>query len=102
MKTILITGTSTGIGLAAAVSLGRAGHHVFATMRNPSRSPELRTLAEREHLPITILPLDVDDDTSVAAAVRTTLGERGHIEPGVIHTPIFDQLNAVTARRAPG
>ena len=48
------------------------------------------------------MPLDVDDDTSVAAAVRTTLGERGHIEPGVIHTPIFDQLNAVTARRAPG
>ena len=80
MKTILITGTSTGIGLAAAVSLGRAGHDVFATMRNPSRSPELRTLAEREHLPITILPLDVDDDTSVAAAVRTTLGERGHID----------------------
>jgi len=78
------------------------GSHEYTGRGVESAIRPQRTLAECEHLPITILPLDVDDDTSVAAAVRTTLGERGHIEPGVIHTPIFDQLNAVTARRAPG
>ena len=80
MSTILITGSSTGIGFATALSLARAGHDVFATMRNPSRSPELRTVAERERLPITILPLDVNDDMSVAVAVKTILGLRGQID----------------------
>src|SRR6478736_6756934 len=62
MQIILVTGTSTGIGFATAVSLARAGHDVFATMRNPDRSPELQALAREDHLPITVMPLDVDDD----------------------------------------
>ena len=56
------TGSSTGIGLATALVLGRARHHVYATMRSPERSPELRTIAQQESLPINILRLDVNDD----------------------------------------
>ena len=37
MSTVLITGTSSGIGLETAVVLGRAGHSVYATMRNLER-----------------------------------------------------------------
>ena len=33
MKTIIVTGTSTGIGFAAAVALARAGDDVIGTMR---------------------------------------------------------------------
>lgn len=80
MKTILITGTSTGLGFAAAVSLARAGHDVFATMRNPARSPELAQFAAKEQLPITVLALDVDDDASVAAGVAQIVTARGHID----------------------
>lgn len=32
MKTVLITGTSRGIGIETALAFGRAGHKVFATM----------------------------------------------------------------------
>jgi NAD(P)-dependent dehydrogenase (short-subunit alcohol dehydrogenase family) len=66
MANVLITGTSTGIGLATALELGRAGHKVFATMRNPARAPQLGEQAAREGLPISILTMDVDSDQSVA------------------------------------
>ena len=80
MAIALITGTSTGIGLATAVALSRAGHHVYATMRNPDHAPELHTIATQEALPIVILPLDVDDDGSVQGAVAHVLAERGRID----------------------
>ena len=42
MASVLITGTSRGIGLETALAFGRAGHKVHATMRNPERSPQTR------------------------------------------------------------
>jgi len=66
---VLITGTGTGIGLATAVELGRAGHTVFATLRNPSRAPELREIVAQERLPVSILTMDVDSDESVNQVV---------------------------------
>lgn len=60
MAIVLITGTSTGIGFATAVILARAGHDVYATMRDPVRAPQLQALAKQEELPITVLPLDVE------------------------------------------
>jgi NAD(P)-dependent dehydrogenase (short-subunit alcohol dehydrogenase family) len=69
LATALVTGSSTGIGLATAVTLARAGHAVYATMRNPAKGAgEIRAIAETEKLPITVLPLDVDDDQSVRQA----------------------------------
>jgi NAD(P)-dependent dehydrogenase (short-subunit alcohol dehydrogenase family) len=65
MATVLITGASSGIGLATALELGRAGHTVFATMRNPDRAPQLAEFATREHLPVQVRELDVDSDGSV-------------------------------------
>jgi NAD(P)-dependent dehydrogenase (short-subunit alcohol dehydrogenase family) len=42
MKTVLITGTSKGIGLETVLAFGRAGHKVFATMRNPEMAHNFR------------------------------------------------------------
>jgi NAD(P)-dependent dehydrogenase (short-subunit alcohol dehydrogenase family) len=67
MANVLITGCSQGIGLATALELGRAGHTVFATMRNPERAPQLGEVAKQEGLPIRIHRLDVDSDDSVRA-----------------------------------
>ncbi len=71
MARVFITGTSTGIGLATALELGRAGHQVYATMRSPARAPELSERASKEGLPITILTLDVDSDRSVEDCFAT-------------------------------
>ena len=80
MASVLITGTSKGIGFEAALAFGRAGHTVHATMRNPSQSPELAETAKREKLPITISKMDVDSDESVSHAIAAIQKEHGPIE----------------------
>ena len=80
MPVILITGSSTGLGLATAEKLARNGHTVYATMRNPMRSPQLQQLADKDHLPITILPMDVLDDKSVQTAFSSILSKEGYID----------------------
>jgi NAD(P)-dependent dehydrogenase (short-subunit alcohol dehydrogenase family) len=80
MGSVLITGTSTGIGLSTALTLGRAGHKVYATMRNPSRAPELAEKTAQEKLPIKISVMDVDSDSSVKMAIADIQKDAGHID----------------------
>lgn len=80
MAVTLVTGTSTGIGLAVAIALGRAGQEVYATMRNPGRAPELASIAAKEGLPLRILSMDVDDDASVGKAVAEVVAGSGPID----------------------
>lgn len=80
MSIILITGSSTGIGYAAAELLGRNNHTVYASMRNPQRSPQLQQLADKEKLPITVLPMDVSSEQSVQDAVDFVMSREGHID----------------------
>ena len=80
MASVLITGTSKGIGFEAALAFGRAGHTVHATMRKPSQSPELAEITTLEKLPITVSAMDVDSDDSVTRAIATLEKERGPID----------------------
>ncbi|MBS1803944.1 MAG: SDR family oxidoreductase [Acidobacteria bacterium] len=81
MAIAVITGSSSGIGLATAVSLARAGHTVYATMRNPEAGgEELRGIAEREGLPLRYAALDVNSDDSVREAFDQIVSESGQID----------------------
>lgn len=80
MKTVLITGASRGIGMATSVALGRGGFQVAATMRDPSRSPDLARIAEREQLPIRIWSMDVDQDDSVSKTIASIREQWGPID----------------------
>lgn len=80
MATVLITGTSKGIGLITAVTLARAGHTVYATMRNPARAPELAQQAAQESLPIHVSVMDVDSDLSVANAIAAIYQAAGNLD----------------------
>lgn len=64
MKTILITGCSSGYGLEIARHFHALGWNVVATMRNPS----VATLTPSERL--RILALDVTDPDSIALALE--------------------------------
>jgi NAD(P)-dependent dehydrogenase (short-subunit alcohol dehydrogenase family) len=80
MASVLITGTSRGIGFEAALAFGRAGHQVHATMRNPAGSPDLVEIAAREKLPIHVSAMDVDSDESVASGIAAIEKEHGPID----------------------
>ncbi|MBV8675476.1 MAG: SDR family oxidoreductase [Acidobacteriaceae bacterium] len=80
MASVLITGTSKGIGFETALAFARAGHEVYATMRNPSQSPMLAGTAAREKLPIKVSQMDVDSDESVREGMAAILRDAGAID----------------------
>ena len=70
MATALVTGSSTGIGLATTLLLARKGHKVYAAVRSPSTATQLRDAIAAENLPAEILAVDLTDEASIEAAVR--------------------------------
>jgi NAD(P)-dependent dehydrogenase (short-subunit alcohol dehydrogenase family) len=80
MPVALITGASTGIGLATALHFGRHGHDVWAGVRNPPVATELRQAIEQERLPVRMVTLDVDDSGSVQRGVGLVLEQAGRID----------------------
>src|SRR5258706_14232520 len=87
-QVILITGSSTGFGRLFAETLARRGHTVFATMRDPGgrnakNASEIRALAEKASLPISVLELDVTDDASVERAVDAAVAKAGRIDVAI-------------------
>ena len=71
--TILITGCSSGIGLAAALAFARQGFQVIATMRNLDKSNTLKTCMHEENLDIDIRQLDVTDEASIQLLIHKIL-----------------------------
>jgi NAD(P)-dependent dehydrogenase (short-subunit alcohol dehydrogenase family) len=79
MDTVLITGSSTGLGLETALYLAEQGFHVYATMRDTSQGAELLDAAERCRVDLDVLPLDVTDPASIDRAVARVIDETGGI-----------------------
>jgi len=80
MAVALITGTSTGIGLATALHFGRQGHDVWAGVRQPAAATDLRAAIDAERLPVRIVALDVDDPASVQRGVAEVLDGSGRVD----------------------
>ncbi len=79
-KNIVITGTSSGLGLETATLFAQNGYKVFATMRDLSKSSILKEKIERENLDIEILQLDVTDEVSVTNCINQIIDKVGHID----------------------
>ncbi|MEU0881841.1 SDR family oxidoreductase [Lentzea sp. NPDC005914] len=69
MRTVLITGTSSGIGKETALAAETGGWHVVATMRDPAKAQGLKDVKR----------LDVTDPASVQACVDEVIAERGEL-----------------------
>ena len=79
-RTILITGTSTGIGLATAVAAAQAGWRTVATMRDPGKAGELRSAAHAAGVAVDVRALDVTNPDSIATCVESVVADLGHLD----------------------
>jgi len=83
-KVAIITGRSSGVGLALTLKLAQQGWKVWATMRDVTKSSELMQGATTAQCQgnITVDAMDVNDDASVEASVQRMLESYG--PPGVL------------------
>lgn len=86
---ILITGCSSGIGLAVAHGLKARGWRVFASAR---KAVDVQNLAEAG---LESLALDLDDSVSIGAAVEETLRRTGGHLDALFNNGGFGQVGAV-------
>lgn len=74
-KTVVITGTSTGIGRATVELFSSKGWRIGATMRSPENEHLLN------HLPgVTLFQLDITDHEQVKACSKRILAEFGQVD----------------------
>jgi short-subunit dehydrogenase len=76
----VVTGSSTGIGFETSLLLARNGFYTYATMRDPTKNDTIKEIANKENLPLEVLPLDVDNDDSVRNTIHKIFDEKKKID----------------------
>jgi short-subunit dehydrogenase len=76
----VVTGSSTGIGFETSLLLARNGFYTYATMRDPTKNDTIKEIANKENLPLEVLPLDVDNDDSVRNTINKIFDEKKKID----------------------
>jgi NAD(P)-dependent dehydrogenase (short-subunit alcohol dehydrogenase family) len=103
MTVSLVTGTSTGIGLATAIRLAREGHTVYASMRDLERAGALRAAAKEAGVELEVIALDVDDDISIRDGIAAIFEREGRVDTlinnaGIDEGDCFEETSVDTFR----
>lgn len=88
-QVIVITGASSGFGALAARELAKAGHAVYASMRetttrNLPQVEAVKKFAQDNNVDLRTVEMDVASQDSVDAAIQQILQENGYLDV-VIH-----------------
>ena len=102
-KVIIVTGASSGFGALAARELAKAGHTVYASMRetqgrNAPQVVEVQKFARDNSVDLRTVELDVASDASVVAGIETVLSEHNRLDV-VVHNAghmVFGPAEAFT------
>ncbi|MEQ9289795.1 MAG: SDR family oxidoreductase [Cyclobacteriaceae bacterium] len=80
MKTVIITGGSSGIGQACAFEYGSKGYNVVFTGRNKERMEETTRMLEDQGTPCLGMGVDASTEEGAIDVVRTTVDKFGGID----------------------
>jgi NAD(P)-dependent dehydrogenase (short-subunit alcohol dehydrogenase family) len=102
-EVILVTGASSGFGLLSAQALARAGHTVYASMRettgrNAPRVAEIEAYAKAHGVDLRTVELDVSSDASVRAGVAKIIADNSRLDV-IVHNAghmVFGSAEAFT------
>ncbi|ANN72646.1 SDR family oxidoreductase [Bordetella bronchialis] len=105
-EVVLITGASSGFGLLSAKALARAGHTVYASMRettgrNAPRVAEIAAYSKAHGLDLRTADIDVTDDASVQAGVEKVIADNGRLDV-IVHNAghmVFGPAEAFTPQQ---
>ena len=76
MKTILITGANTGIGLATAETFVKDGHHVILACRNPDKASQAKKQLDAIGTgKVDTVTLDLNDLAQIAQTADTLISQ---------------------------
>jgi NAD(P)-dependent dehydrogenase (short-subunit alcohol dehydrogenase family) len=76
---VIVTGSSTGLGLETALHLAGAGFRVFAAVRDLASGDGVREAANQRGVALQIVRLDLTDPDSIEQAVATVVAEAGGV-----------------------
>ena len=76
----VVTGSSSGIGLATSLALAKNGYLTYATMRNLAKHHIIQSAVSKEGLPIRTVQLDVTNEDSIKEAIQLILSQAGRID----------------------
>jgi NAD(P)-dependent dehydrogenase (short-subunit alcohol dehydrogenase family) len=76
---VLVTGSSTGLGLEIAIGLAERGFTVYATVRDLAMKDEVLAAAQARSVQLRVLRLDLNDEASITAAVNQIMSDAGGI-----------------------
>jgi NAD(P)-dependent dehydrogenase (short-subunit alcohol dehydrogenase family) len=79
-KTLIVTGTTSGMGRAVALAAASAGFATVATVRDRERAKTLEAGAESQGTGLDIRFLDVTDHAAVTSVVSAVARDYGHID----------------------
>ena len=79
-RVAVVTGSSSGIGHETSLTLARNGFLTYAKMRSLNKGENIKSLAQKEKLPLKTVQLDVTDDIFVKIAIQSITAESGRIE----------------------
>ena len=80
MSVVVITGSSSGFGLEAALAFARNDDTVIATMRDTGKAGDLLARAAIEELEVQVQPLDVTRSDTFASFVETVAEEHDRLD----------------------
>ena len=76
----IVTGSSSGIGYETSLALSRNGIYTYATMRATVKSDIMNKIVDKEHLPLEILELDVNNEESVSRGIQQIINKENGID----------------------